>query len=204
VACGYSQVPDLDFNDGFAPVLNDVTFQTFLAAMLVWNLKTKIVDVETGFLHGDLKEKIFMEVPEGMDASKEDCLSLNKTMHSLVQSARKFYIKSVEALKSCVFTVSEVDPCLWTKHSLLGMVMIAIYVDDCLTIGTEEAIEKVINALKEHNFGLKVEDNLNEYLSLLKSRGQMLKPTYFLTKCIVMRNRTTLFRPDHWSRNFFS
>jgi hypothetical protein len=45
------------------------------------------------------------------------------------------------------------------------MVMIAIYIDDCLTIGTEEAIEEVMNALKGHNFGLKVEDNLTYYLS---------------------------------------
>jgi F0F1-type ATP synthase delta subunit len=29
----------------------------------------------------------------------------------------------------------------------------------------EEAIEEVINALKENNFGLKVEDSLTEYLS---------------------------------------
>ena len=43
--------------------------------------------------------------------------------------------------------------------------MMAIYVDDCLTIGTDEAIEEVINALKGHNFGLKVEDNLTDYLS---------------------------------------
>jgi hypothetical protein len=42
------------------------------------------------------------------------------------------------------------------------MVMIAIYFDDCLTIGTEEAIEKVIYALKGHNIGLKVEDNRND------------------------------------------
>jgi hypothetical protein len=35
------------------------------------------------------------------------------------------------------------------KHSSLGMVMIAIYVDDCLTIGTEEAVE----------------NNLTDYLS---------------------------------------
>ena len=34
VACGYSQVPGLDFNDSFAPVVNDVTFQILLVAML--------------------------------------------------------------------------------------------------------------------------------------------------------------------------
>jgi hypothetical protein len=64
----------------------------------------------------------------------------------------------VEVLKYCEFKSDEIDPCLWTKHSSLGMVMIAIYVDDCFIIGTEEAIEEVINALKGHDFGLKVEE----------------------------------------------
>jgi hypothetical protein len=41
--------------------------------MLVLNLlNVKIVDVETAFLHGDLKEGTFMEISEGMDAAKED------------------------------------------------------------------------------------------------------------------------------------
>jgi hypothetical protein len=130
VPCGYNQVPGLDFNDSFVPVVNDVTFRILLVAMIVWNFNAKIVDVETAFLHRGLMEEIFMEIPEGMDAAKEDCLSLSKTIYSLVQSASQFYIKLVEALKSCGFKGSEVDPCLWTKHCSIGMVMIAIYVDD--------------------------------------------------------------------------
>jgi hypothetical protein len=73
--------------------------------------------------------------------------------YGLVQSARKFDIKLVEALKSCGFKGIEKDPCLRKKHSSLEMVVIAIYVDDCISIGTEEAIEEVINALIGHNFG---------------------------------------------------
>jgi hypothetical protein len=45
------------------------------------------------------------------------------------------------------------------------MVMIVIYVDDCLTIGTEEATEKVFNVLNGSNFGLRAEDILIYYLS---------------------------------------
>jgi hypothetical protein len=77
--------------------------------MLVKNLKAKIFDVENSFLHGNLKDEIFMEIPGGMDAAQEECLSLNKTMYYLVQSARQFYIKLVEALKSCGFKGSQVD-----------------------------------------------------------------------------------------------
>jgi hypothetical protein len=43
--------------------------------------------------------------------------------------------------------------------------MIAIYFDDCLTIGTEESTEVVINALKGLNFGLQVKDNRIDYVN---------------------------------------
>jgi hypothetical protein len=72
-------------------------------AMLVWNLKANIIDVKIAFLHGNLNEKIFMEIPQSMDAAKEDYLSLNKTIYGLVLSERYFYINLLEALKSYGF-----------------------------------------------------------------------------------------------------
>jgi Reverse transcriptase (RNA-dependent DNA polymerase) len=54
VACGYSQVPAVDFNEIFAPVVNDVSFRIMLIAKLIWDLQASIVDVEMAFLHGDL------------------------------------------------------------------------------------------------------------------------------------------------------
>jgi histone deacetylase 1/2 len=165
VACGYSQVPGVDFQESFAPVINDVTFRILLVMMLTWNLKAKVVDIETAFLHGDLKETIYMEIPKGMEASLDECLILNKTIYGLVQSAREFYNKLVSALKDCGFQGSLVDPCLWIKHFNQGIVIIAIYVDDCLIIGDDSKINEVIEELKGYNFGLKVEDHLTDYLS---------------------------------------
>jgi hypothetical protein len=81
----------------------------------VWNLNANIVDVETEFLNRDLKEEIFMEISQGMDVAKEDCLSLNKTIYGLVQSASQFYITLVEELKSCGFKGIDVEPCLWKR-----------------------------------------------------------------------------------------
>jgi Reverse transcriptase (RNA-dependent DNA polymerase) len=68
-----SQVPGVDFQESFAPVINDVTFQILLVMMLNWNLKAKVVGIETAFLHGDLKETIYMEIPEGMGTSIDEC-----------------------------------------------------------------------------------------------------------------------------------
>jgi hypothetical protein len=47
----------------------------------------------------------------------------------------------------------------------LGIVIIVIYVDDCLIIGDDLNINEVIEELKGYNFALKVEDHLTDYLS---------------------------------------
>ncbi len=44
VACGYSQIPGVDFTDNSAPVINDITYRIILIASILWDLKTKIID----------------------------------------------------------------------------------------------------------------------------------------------------------------
>jgi hypothetical protein len=57
----------VDFQESFAPVINDVTFR-----ILTWNSKGKIGDIEIAFLHGNLKETIYMEIPKGMEANENE------------------------------------------------------------------------------------------------------------------------------------
>jgi vesicle coat complex subunit len=56
-------------------------------------------------------------------------------------------------------------PCLLLKWHEDGVVLIEIYVDACLVIGTEERIAKLIDDLKNNGFNLKVENSLKDYLS---------------------------------------
>jgi Reverse transcriptase (RNA-dependent DNA polymerase) len=57
VACGYSQIHGVDFNESFAAVINDVRFCVMLIIKLTRGLQTTIIDVETAFLHGNLQEE---------------------------------------------------------------------------------------------------------------------------------------------------
>ena len=65
VACGYSQIPGVDFAENYSPVINDVTFRIMLVMMMMKNWDAKIIDIVTVFLEGDLDEEIFMKIPEG-------------------------------------------------------------------------------------------------------------------------------------------
>ena len=165
VACGYSQIPGIDFNESFAPVINDVSFRIMLIAKLIWNLKGCIIDVETAFLHGELKEEIYMNIPEGMNIDSNNCLLLTKTIYGLVQSAREFYKKLISVLKLIGFKENKSDPCLLSRWNQDGILLIGIYVDDCLVVGKERDIDHLIVALKENGFNLKIENNLTDYLS---------------------------------------
>jgi hypothetical protein len=108
-----------------------------------------------------------MEVPKGLEIKHNKKLMLKKTIYGLVQSARKFYEKFINVLKVIGFYGSKSDPCLWTMRdeNVNHMIIIGIYVDDCLIIGKNESIDCLIDELKKHEFNLKVEKNVNEYLS---------------------------------------
>jgi hypothetical protein len=58
VACGYSQFQEIDSNESFTPVLNDVSFRIMLIAKLVCDMTCTVVDIETVFLYGELDEEI--------------------------------------------------------------------------------------------------------------------------------------------------
>jgi hypothetical protein len=145
--------------------VNDVSFRIILSAKLLWDLQANIVDVETAFLHGDLQEEIYMNVPKGMSQDDKTCLLLKKTIYGLVQSVREFYNKLLSTLKSMGFTENESDPCLLSRWINGKVIMIGIYVDDCIVVGKEDYIQEVIQGLKASGFNLKVESSLKDYLS---------------------------------------
>jgi hypothetical protein len=99
VACGYSQIPGVDFTENYAPVISNVTYRIMLIAQIVWKQMAKIIDIKTAFLYGDLEEEIYMDCPSGLDHQVNKCLLINKYIYGLVQSACQFYKKLMQILK---------------------------------------------------------------------------------------------------------
>ena len=115
---------------------------------------------------GDLEEEIFMDCPKGLEEAKPtNALVLKKCIYGLVQAARQYHKKAVQILQKIGFEGGDVDPCLYVWKNNKGIVFIAIYVDDNLLVGNKEAIDKTIELLQKEGFNLKIEDNLEDYLS---------------------------------------
>jgi hypothetical protein len=165
VACGYSQEPGVDFEDFYAPVVNDVVFRIIIILQIVYKLHSAIIDVETAFLNGDLKEEIYMNAPKGLNVNHDECTQLDKALYGLVQAARQFYLKFAQELKKIGFEQSYADPCLFFRDTKNGRVMMIIHIDDCYVIGTKTTIEELVTDLKSTGLKIKVSYNATDYLS---------------------------------------
>ena len=137
---GFRQIPGVDFTDNYSTFVNNVTFRYVVARMLIENLKGKAVDIDNAFLNGDLKQEIYVKIPEGYDevinkdVDKEYCLILQKATYGLVQAARQFWKKIVDKLQEGGFQLSEADQCMLYKEDEKEICIIIIYIDDMLII----------------------------------------------------------------------
>ena len=85
VAKGYTQKHGIDYQETFSPVakLKTVRVLLSLAANLDWPLHQ--LDVKNAFLHGDLEEEIYMDIPPGytVTSGKETTCRLQRALYGL-------------------------------------------------------------------------------------------------------------------------
>ena len=86
---------------------------------------------------------------EMKQANKKMCLKLNHALYGLVQAARAWWLKFVNALVNVGFERGEVNPCLIYRKNEYGILILILYVDDCLLTGDTLAIESGINDIKK-------------------------------------------------------
>lgn len=65
VAKGFHQQPDVDFVDTFSPMVKHTIIRVVLALAVAYNWPLRQLDVECAFLHGNLREEVYMAQPQG-------------------------------------------------------------------------------------------------------------------------------------------
>ena len=115
---------------------------------LEWTLDQ--LDVATAFLYGEMKEKMYCAIPEGVDVDEDfDCFELVKAIYGLKRASRVWNETFHEFVCSIEFQVSDFDPCLYFKTTSGQCVLRLVYVDDVLVTGNStEMIGRTKSDLK--------------------------------------------------------
>ncbi|CAL9009341.1 unnamed protein product, partial [Prunus brigantina] len=158
VAKGYTQTYGIDYQDTFAPVakMNTIRVLLSLAANLGWTLQQ--FDVKNAFLHGDLEEEVYMDMPPGIEkTSQGKVCRLRKSLYGLKQSPRAWFGRFSQAMQKYGYRPSQADHTLFLRHSRDGKITIVIvYVDDIIMTGDdiEEITCKPVDTPIEQNHRL--------------------------------------------------
>ena len=172
VARGFSQKRGEDFNETFAPVARMTSFRTFLALAVQFDLLIEQIDVTSAFLHGELSEDIYMEVPDGVQFSGDKVCKLNRPIYGLKQSPRIWNEKLHNYLISLGFEQSKSDYCVY-YHKMKNFednFYILIYVDDILLITKHQDRLNHLKQKLQLVFEMKDSEPLSHFLGIQVER----------------------------------
>jgi len=88
VARGFAQIEGVDYSETYAPTTRYDTIRVLLSLSVSRGLKISQFDVKTAFLHGELEEEVYMDLPDGVKESTNRVCKLKKALYGLKQAPR--------------------------------------------------------------------------------------------------------------------
>ncbi|KAG7599886.1 Zinc finger CCHC-type [Arabidopsis suecica] len=148
VAKGYVQRHGIDFDEVFAPVARIETVRLIIALAASNGWEVHHLDVKTAFLHGELKEEVYVCQPEGYvtEGAEEKVYKLHKALYGLKQAPRAWNNKLNQILMELQFVKCSKEPSLYQKRDNENLLVVAVYVDDLLVTGS--SLNMIINFKK--------------------------------------------------------
>nr|XP_016436991.1 PREDICTED: uncharacterized mitochondrial protein AtMg00810-like [Nicotiana tabacum] len=147
VVKGYTQQAGIDYTETFSPVVKMTTVRGLIAIAIKKGWQLFQLDVNNAFIHGDLREEVYMDVPPDL-------------------ASRQLYEKLAEALCSRGYVHSMLDYFLFYKKAGASVIFVAMYVDDVIITGSQlDEIESLKGFLHE-TFKIKDLGRLNYFLGL--------------------------------------
>ncbi|RVW98244.1 Retrovirus-related Pol polyprotein from transposon RE2 [Vitis vinifera] len=130
VAKGYTQQEGLDFFDTYSPVAKMTTVRVLLVIVAAKQWYLHQLDVNNAFLHGDLNEKVYMQLPPGFSTPNDPRVcKLKKSLYGLRQALRQWYSKLSSSLLKFGFSQAKSDLSLFIRQTSTSFIALLIYVD---------------------------------------------------------------------------
>ncbi|KAJ9699245.1 hypothetical protein PVL29_008041 [Vitis rotundifolia] len=182
---------NLDVGKTFSPVIKHTTIKLILSLIVTLGWTMRQLDVKNAFLHGFLKEEVFMEQPPGF--INEDLLNhvckLNCSLYGLKQAPRVWFDRLSQCLLHLGFYCGKADSSLFILRKGQSIVLLLIYVNDSIVIDNDNNIISDLISTLSSEFSLKDLGSLHYFL------GSEVK--YLLNGLFVSQTKYTRVLLEH-------
>jgi hypothetical protein len=140
----------MDYDETFSLVVKPATVRLVLSIIAQQSWSLRQLDVLNTFLHGVLKETVYMEQPPGYVDSKlpTHVCKLQKALYGLKQAPRAWFERFTSYLHTIGFTPSLADPSLFMYRKEDTVLFLLLYVDNIIVIGNSStAIQALLHQL---------------------------------------------------------
>jgi hypothetical protein len=150
VAKGYLQRKGVDYEETYAPVARMTSMRVILAIAAHEGLRVEQMDVNSAYLNGWMDTEVFMRQPPGYidQAYPNRVCKLNKGLYGLKQAGRIWYEAVHSFIEELGFLRTTADPCVYTRTSPEGRVIVGLHVDDFVLAGQPCAIDTFRNEFR--------------------------------------------------------
>ena len=176
---GFQQEEGVNYFLNYSPVVNDITTKVLFMIGTISGNNMRLVDITKSFMESKLKERVYIEIPDGYSEinsikfSHNEVMKLNKDLYGLKQASKCFYDFMKEYLiREMKFQKCLSDSCLFKNEE--DSLWTGIYVDDILLVGNDTIIEETIKKLSSR-FNITTKESVDEYVGCqLESREDVL------------------------------
>jgi len=170
VAKGYDMVEGVDFGATFAPVMSQSSLKTILALATHYGWEVDTGDVTKAYLNAKIEEEVYVQPPQGVKVRPGHVWKLLKAMYGTPQAARAWYKYLHGILTAQGYTRCKLDPCVYTRMTATGRVLLGVYVDDlCVAATSAAAMDEARSELKA-TLPINFTGGLNNFLGMQVSR----------------------------------
>ncbi|GJY67894.1 putative RNA-directed DNA polymerase [Tanacetum coccineum] len=194
-------------------IRHEVRFRMIIAIAALRNLEIHQMDVKTAFLNGDLEEEIYMNQPEGFIAPGQEgkVCRLVKSLYGLKQAPKQWHQKFDHTMLESGFKINECDKCVYVKDTSAGYVILCLYVDDMLIVGSNDKIIRSTKDMLKSKFDMKdmgLADVILGIKIIRTQNGLVLSQAHYVDKILNTHNagdsgqaRTPIDTSLHLSKN---
>ena len=148
VANGSRQHPDT-YTDTTSPVSSQMMLRLLLVFIAYRKYTTVQMDLTNAYLHGAIKDVVFIVIPDGFPGAGEVAL-LEKGLYGTKQGSRRFYDHTDEVFKSIELKPCPNKPCLYRYLDEHGACFVLLYVDDALITGDKNTVKNVEHKISQN------------------------------------------------------